>query len=71
MKIEEYDIIALNQPLQTIHKETQQPILLRCGQIGTVLEILDEAIYLIDFSDANGQTYAMETVAASQVMPLF
>ena len=71
MIIQNYDIIALTASVQTLHKQTRQPVLLRCGQMGTVLDRLDDDAYLIDFADADGQTYAMETVCATQIMVLF
>jgi hypothetical protein len=55
---------------QAIHKETKQPILLRQGQVGTVLMRFDDQAYLVDFADAQGETYAMETVPATQLMLL-
>lgn len=39
--IREYDIVALTEDTPAIHKTTYQPILLRRGQVGTVLMTLD------------------------------
>ena len=36
--IKEYDIVALTENVQAAHKETRQSILLRRGQLGTVLK---------------------------------
>jgi len=38
--IKEYDIVALTENIQAAHKETRQSILLRRGQLGTVLNVL-------------------------------
>lgn len=70
MTIKEYDVVALTDEIQAIHKETKQPILLRQGQVGTVVMSFDDRAYLIDFADAQGTTYAMETVPATQLMLL-
>ncbi|MGK7892512.1 MAG: DUF4926 domain-containing protein [Xenococcus sp. (in: cyanobacteria)] len=68
--IQEYDLVVIDQDISTTHKETNQPILLRKGQIGTVLMNFDDEAYLIDFADQEGITYAMETVAAEKLIPL-
>ena len=40
MNLKEYDVVALTEEIQATHKETQQPILLRHGQVGTILMAL-------------------------------
>ncbi|MDJ0530510.1 MAG: DUF4926 domain-containing protein, partial [Microcystis sp. M49629_WE12] len=52
------------------HKTTHQPILLRRGQMGTVLMSFNQQAFLIDFTDQNGQTFAMETVDHSKLLRL-
>ena len=52
MQLDEYDVIALTEEVQTIHKDTHQPILLRKGQVGTVLMAFERQAYLVDFADA-------------------
>lgn len=42
--IQEYDLVVLNKDFQATHKQTHQPILLRCGQVGTVVMEIDAAI---------------------------
>lgn len=71
MTIHEYDIVALTEDFPAAHPETKAPILLRRGQVGTVLMEFDGVAYLIDFSDNEGQTYAMETVPIDKLMALF
>lgn len=70
MTIHEYDIIALIEDVSASHPETQQPILLRRGQVGTVLMEFDEA-FLVDFADSEGQTFAIETIPLQKLMLLF
>ena len=68
--IQEYDLVVIDQDLPAIHKQTHQPILLRKGQVGTVLMDFDHKAYLIDFADRQGVTYAMETIPAEHLIPL-
>lgn len=70
-KINEYDLVALTENVQAVHKDTKQSILLRRGQLGTVLMEFSGEAYLIDFADVQGYTYAMETIAADKLMLLF
>ena len=68
--IQEYDLVALIEDITATHKTTHLPILLRRGQIGTVLMSFDQQAFLIDFTDQNGQTFAMETVDCSKLLRL-
>lgn len=43
---------------------------LRSGEVGTVVEILDDGVYEVEFCDADGQTYAEFALRADQIMPL-
>ena len=64
------DVVALTEEINAIHKETSGPILLRPGQVGTILMSFDDRAYLVDFADAQGNTYAMETVPSEKLMQL-
>ena len=68
--IKEYDIVVLNQDIQATHKETHKPILLRQGQVGTVVMDFGQRAFLIDFANEKGVTYAMETVPSEYLIPL-
>jgi hypothetical protein len=70
MTFKEYDIVAIKSDIQAVHKENQQPILLQSGQVGTVVMNFNNEACLIDFSDAQGMTYAMETMPQNQLMLL-
>lgn len=70
MTLNEYDIVALTEEIQAVHKATHQPILLRSGQVGTILMSFADQAYLVDFADAQGNTYAMETIPAQKLMQL-
>ena len=43
---------------------------LRAGEVGTVVEILADGVYEVEFCDEDGQTYAEFAVRADQIMPL-
>ena len=68
--IQEYDLVVLTKDTQAIHKENHKPILLRRGQVGTVLMDFDKQAFLIDFADEEGVTYAMGTVPKEKLMSL-
>ena len=69
-QIKEYDLVVIDRNISATHKETKQPILLRKGQVGTVLVDFDGEAFLIDFADEKGTTYAMETLPAENLIPL-
>lgn len=61
-KIQLLDVVALTEDLPERK--------LRRGQVGTVVEILDEGVFEVEFSDTDGRTYAMLAVRADQLMVL-
>ena len=69
-QIQEYDLVAIDRDIPATHKETNESILLRKGQVGTVVMDFDGEGFLIDFADEKGTTYAMETVPADRLIPL-
>ncbi|MEQ9370388.1 MAG: DUF4926 domain-containing protein [Coleofasciculus chthonoplastes F3-SA18-01] len=40
------------------------------GQVGTILMDFEGRAYLVDFADAHGKTYAMETIPGERLMLL-
>ncbi len=68
--IKEYDLVVLTQDIEAIHKENYRKILLRKGQVGTVVMDFEQKAFLIDFADENGVTYAMETILKESLIPL-
>jgi hypothetical protein len=40
------------------------------GQVGTVVEVLAPDVFLVEFSDQKGRTYAMLELRAEQLMTL-
>lgn len=56
------DVVALtdNLPEYGLHR----------GQVGTVVEILAPNVYEVEFSDDEGQAYAMQALSTDQLMVL-
>jgi hypothetical protein len=44
---------------------------LRRGEVGTLVEYLAPDVWLVEFSDNNGEEYAMVELQASQLMKLY
>lgn len=40
------------------------------GQVGTIVEVYEPGIFEVEFSDQQGQTYALETLSEQQIMVL-
>jgi hypothetical protein len=55
-------VVALKEPLPEYD--------LLAGQVGTIVERLAPDVYEVDFSDNNGQTYAILPLHASQLLKL-
>ncbi len=51
MKIQLLDVVVLKNAIP--EEKLQQ------GAIGTVVEVLDDALYLVEFADKNGVAYAI------------
>jgi len=61
-KIELLDTIALLEDLPQRN--------LKKGEVGTVVEILSSNVFEIEFSDDEGQTYAMFALRENQIVTL-
>lgn len=56
------DVVALKTPLPDHN--------LLAGQVGTIVETLAPDVYEVEFSDDQGQTYAMLPLHTSQLLKL-
>jgi hypothetical protein len=65
-----HDVVALLEDLPARHFETEQPLWLRRGQIGTVVMVYDDGLVEIEFADPGGHTYAMLPIETGKLMPL-
>jgi hypothetical protein len=68
--INEYDLVALTDEQSATHKTSLKTIQLQRGQIGTVVMRLAPEVWLVDFADGQGNTYAMETIPTAQLLLL-
>ena len=60
--IREFDVVALVRD----HPERS----LLAGQVGTVVECLDQDAFEVEFTDDHGRTYAMAAFNAEELMVL-
>jgi Domain of unknown function (DUF4926) len=61
-KLQLLDIVALKEDLPDHN--------LLAGQVGTIVEFLAPEVYEVEFSDDDGQTYAMLPLHSSQLLQL-
>jgi hypothetical protein len=65
-----HDVVALLEDLPAQHFETDQPLLLRRGQIGTIVMTYEGNAFEVEFADPDGRTYALLPVQAGRLMQL-
>ena len=68
--IQMHDIVALLEDTPAKHFETGQPLLLRRGQVGTVVMTYDGTAFEIEFAGNDGRAYAMLPVPAEKLIVL-
>jgi hypothetical protein len=56
------DVVALTEDLPELG--------LRRGQVGTIVEVLGPDVFVVEFVDNNGRTYATLSLHANQLMVL-
>jgi hypothetical protein len=70
-EIREYEIVALTEAVSTTHAQTGEPIVLRPGQMGTVLMSFENGdAFEVDFSGRDGIPFAQLTLSADKLMAL-
>jgi CRP-like cAMP-binding protein len=70
-KIQLHEMVTLLEDVQTQRFPQGESILLRQGQVGTVVEVLGEGeAFEVEFADLEGQTYAMLAVVVDKLMVL-
>ena len=62
--------VALLEDVQATHFERGAPLLLRRGDVGTVVMTYDDGACEVEFSDRDGRAYAMLPLAADHVLVL-
>jgi hypothetical protein len=54
-----HDVVALLEDVRAKHWETDRPLVLRRGQIGTVVMTYDAAVVEVEFAGQDGRAYAI------------
>jgi hypothetical protein len=65
-----HDTVALLEDVPATHFLTSEPILLRRGQVGTVIMTYDGSAFEIEFAGRDGLAYAVMPVQAQKLMVL-
>ena len=60
VNIKLYDVVVLIKDLPSRK--------LGKGTLGAIIEILDHHVFLVEFADKSGRTYALETLKAPQLL---
>ena len=69
-KLRMHDVVALLEATNTKHFESGEPILLRRGQIGTVVMTYEDGACDVEFADRNGRAYALLTLLPDKLLVL-
>ena len=69
-EVQMHDVVALLEDTSAKHFETGQPLLLRRGQVGTVVMTYDGNAFEVEFAGLDGRAYAMLPIATGKLMVL-
>ena len=69
-KLNMHDVVALLNDVHTKHFDSGAPLLLRRGQIGTVVMIYEDGACEIEFADRDGRAFAILALDPDQLMVL-
>ncbi|MGY6529377.1 MAG: DUF4926 domain-containing protein [Cyanobacterium sp.] len=71
-QIKLHDTVALTEAITANQFMTEKKVIIPRGQVGTVVEIYPEVkAFEVEFSDFNGQTYALLSLSEKQLMLLY
>ena len=62
-----HDVVALTEDVRTKHFEKGQDLLLRRGQIGTIVMLYQDGACEVEFADRDGRTFAMLALQAEAI----
>ncbi len=68
--IKMHDVVALLQDVRTKHFEGGRALLLRRGQIGTVVVTYPDGACKVEFADRDGRAFAILPLQLGQLMVL-
>ena len=69
-EIHMHDSVALLEDIPARHFLTGQPLMLRRGQVGTVVMTYDGSAFEVEFSGRDGRAYAILPVKVEKLMAL-
>ena len=62
-KLKILDVVVLIEPLPLLN--------LRKGELGTIVEIFDKDVFLVEFTDTKGVTYAITSLKSDALMKVY
>ena len=65
-----HDVVALLEDARARHCETDRPLVLRRGQVGTVVMTYDGTVFEVEFAGKDGRAYSVLPIPASKLMTL-
>jgi hypothetical protein len=65
-----HDVVVLLEDTRTKHFETGAPLILRRGQVGTVVMTYDGRAFEVEFAGRDGRAYALLPVPADKLILL-
>ena len=68
--IQMHDVVVLLEDVRTKHFDTGQSLVLRRGQVGTVVMTYDGGAFEVEFAGRDGRAYALLPVTAEKLMLL-
>ncbi len=69
-KMKMHDVVALLQDVPAKHFESGRALLLRRGQIGTVVMSYPDGAYEVEFADRDGRAFAILSLRPEQLIVL-
>lgn len=64
------DVVVLTEDVSSKHFESGRPLLLRRGQVGTVVVTYDGTAFEVEFSGKDGRAYAILSIPAEKLIVL-
>lgn len=65
-----HDVVVLTEDVAAKHFESARPLLLRRGQVGTVVMTYDGAAFEVEFAGKDGRAYALLPIPAEKLIVL-
>ena len=65
-----HDVVVLTEDVRAKHFDSGRPLLLRRGQVGTVVMTYDGSAFEVEFAGKDGRAYAMLPIPAERLIVL-